>query len=249
MSADPFSLDGKRILVTGASSGIGRQVAISCADRGAAVVLSGRDTARLEETRAALVTGDHRIIAADLTDTVASHALADTVGALQGLVHCAGCAEIAPLRLASDKHVQNTLAVNYIAPITLTRRLLQRKAIAPDSALVYLTATAAHLSPTATSVYAGSKAALLSTLRALALELGKQRIRVNCIAPGYVKTPMYERLNAVSSFDENLAYFPLGLGVPDDVANAAVFLLARASRWITRTSLVVDGGHSLHLSY
>jgi len=247
MTADPFRLEGKTILVTGASSGIGRAAAIVCASLGARVVLTGRNPERLTGTRGQLAGDGHVEFAADLVDAAARQGLADALPMLDGAVFCAGVAEMRPMRMASEQHLRDMLAINYEAPVLLTQRILQRKKLSAGASLVYVTATAAHLSPLATGAYAGAKAALVSTVRTIASEHAKNRIRANCISPGYVETPMFSALDGVSSFQDNLDLFPLGISQPADVAYGVAYLLAPASRWVTRSTLNIDGGHSLYL--
>ena len=248
MSVNPFSLEGKTILVTGASSGIGRAAAVAAAHMGARIVLTGRNPERLAETLEQLTTGaDHLLIAADLADAAARNNLADASPVLDGMVHSAGVAAMRPMRMVNEEHLREMLSVNYEAPILLTQRLLARKRFNSAASLVYVTATAAHLSPLATGAYAGAKAALVSSVRSLASEHAKSRIRANCVAPGYVNTPMYTALDGVTSFEGNHDLFPLGISEPADVAHGIVYLLSPASRWVTRSTLNIDGGHSLLL--
>jgi len=247
MSINPFSLEGKTILVTGASSGIGRAIAIEVARMGGLPVLSGRDADRLAETVALLPIGSSLELPADLTLEDSRNALVEACPALDGVVFSAGLAALRPMRMVNEDHLRQMLQVNYEAPVLLTQRLLARKKLNAGASLLYITATAAHLSPLATGAYAGAKAALQSTVRTLASEHAKSRIRANCIAPGYVNTPMYASLNGVTSFEGNHDLFPLGISEPEDVANGAVYLLSEASRWVTRSTLNIDGGHSLLL--
>ena len=247
---NPFSLAGRTVLVTGASSGIGRQTAISCAAMGARLVVTGRDPARLGETCAALQGEGHRSIAADMAEPDGLARVAEEAGVIDGLVNCAGITAMAPFRMTSEKHIRRIHGINFDAPILLTQKLLAAKRIANGASLVYVTSTTAHIGTFATGIYAASKGALIPALRALALEVGaKQKIRANCISPGYVQTPMLDALNAgTASIEANYDLAPLGLGQPEDVANAAVFLLSDASRWITRSTLMVDGGLTVHVS-
>jgi len=250
---NPFSLAGRTVLVTGASSGIGRQTAITCAAMGATVVATGRDAARLAETCAALEGQDqrgHRGIAADMAESDGLARVAEEAGVIDGLVNCAGITVMAPFRMTSEKYIRRIHGINFDAPILLTQKLLAGKRIANGASLVYVTSTTAHIGTFATGIYAASKGALIPALRALALEVGaKQKIRANCISPGYVQTPMLDALNAgTASIEANYDLAPLGLGQPEDVANAAVFLLSDASRWITRSTLMVDGGLTVHVS-
>jgi NAD(P)-dependent dehydrogenase (short-subunit alcohol dehydrogenase family) len=247
MTTNPFSLEGKTILVTGASSGIGRAVAFAASRTGARLVLSGRDSTRLAETAAMLDAGEVTQVVADLRRSDERDSLVDACPPLDGVAFCAGVAEIRPMRMASEDHLRQMMTINYEAPVLLTQRLLIRKKLNAGASLVYVTATAAHLSPVATGAYAGAKAALVSTVRTIASEHTKARIRANCLAPGYVNTPMYATLDGVTSFEGNHELFPLGISEPEDVAHGVVYLLSEASRWVTRSTLNIDGGHSLLL--
>jgi len=251
MSYNPFQLQGKTLLVTGASSGIGRQTAISCAEMGALIVATGRDAARLEETLGALPGEGHRCIVADLTLEGDLANLVQVCGALNGIAHCAGIAAIGPFRMISQKQIREIFGINFDAPILLTQRLLSRQKILRGGSIVFVASSAAHIGTPATSLYAASKGALIPAMRALALEVAaKHRIRVNCISPGYVQTPLLDRLNEnVTSIESNYDWAPLGLGSPADVANAMVYFLSDASRWVTRTTLQVDGGLTCRISY
>lgn len=243
ISPDPFSLAGKRILVTGASSGIGRQTAIACADMGAQLVVTGRNAERLADTLQALAGQGHQSIAADLTRAEDLQALAAQAAPLDGLVHAAGISRLVPLRMLKSEHLQEMFAHNTFAPMLLTKELLAKRKIQTGGSIVFISAVASHIGPLASSAYSASKGALLGAMRSLALEVAKQGIRANCIAPGYVRTPMLEGLASGGVDTEayaNLA--PLGMGEPQDVALAAVFYLSPASRWITRNYFIIDGG-------
>ncbi|MBO9829640.1 SDR family oxidoreductase [Xanthomonas sp. A2111] len=240
---DPFTLQGKRILVTGASSGIGRQIALSCAEMGAQLVISGRNEARLVETFAALQGEGHAQVIANLDQQQDIDRLVASVGGLDGVAHAAGIARLAPFRLMNRAHLDETFASNVYAPLLLTRGLLAKKRINANGSILFISAIGSHVGPVATAAYSASKAALLGAMRTLALEVAKQGIRANCIAPGYVRTPMLDGLNqSGGNIDEHAKLTPLGLGEPEDVAYAAVFYLSDASRWVTRNYFVVDGG-------
>lgn len=249
MSFNPFSLSGRRVLVTGASSGIGRQIAISCAEMGAAVVLTGRDAGRLEATAASLPGEGHLPVAADLQNQDDLARVAAAAGELHGVVHAAGIAKLVPFRMINQKHLEEVFAINVNAPLLLTRALLAKKCIATGGSIVFIGSVGSHIGPVATSVYSASKAALLGAMRSLAQEVVKQKIRANVIAPGYIRTPMLDQLGAAGAMlDSLIDYAPLGLGEPEDVANAAVFYLSDASRWMTRTFFIIDGGMTVQLS-
>jgi NAD(P)-dependent dehydrogenase (short-subunit alcohol dehydrogenase family) len=244
-SSSVFSLCGKTILVTGASSGIGRATALVCAQMGAQVIASGRDAERLNGVLAKLPGDGHRTIQADLTDEVQMSTLLDTVPMLDGCVFGAGAAETVPMRMITHQHLMRMMSINYIAPVMLTQGLLKRKKLRNSASLVYVTAIAEHTAPVATGIYSGAKAALKATVRVLALEHARQNIRANCVSPGYVETPMLERLRLTSSVQDNVGLVPLGILEPIDVANGIGYLLSPASRWVTRSSLVIDGGLTL----
>jgi NAD(P)-dependent dehydrogenase (short-subunit alcohol dehydrogenase family) len=243
---NPFSLEGKRILVTGASSGIGRQIAISCAGMGASVVLTGRDAARLADTRTAI--GDAVIIAADLTNIGQRNELADTAGPLHGVVHSAGATALSPIRMATEKHLRTLYELDYEAPFLLTQRLLAKRAIQNNGSILFISSLAAYIGVAGVGAYSGMKAAVISTARCLALEVLKQRIRVNCLAPSFVKGPLLDGVNTSisDSVTEYESRHPLGFGTADDVANAAIYFLSDASKWITGQVHVMDGGYSIN---
>lgn len=240
-----FSLHGRRVLVTGASSGIGAAVAKLCSELGAELYLSGRDSERLEITHTSLAGSGHTVVPGDITDPATLDTLVQSAPHFDGLVSCAGVATLVPMRMASEKYLQQMLAVNYLAPIGLAQRLLHKRKLREGASLVFISALSARAAPQAAGAYAASKAALEAAARTLGLEHAKQRIRSNCIAPGYVDTPMLQRLGSAADMSEKIALTPLGTVTPDDVAPAAAWLLSPASRWITRTTLTLDGGISL----
>jgi len=240
---DAFSLGGQRILVTGASSGLGRAIAIACAARGATLILAGRDTARLAETQAALAGEGHVEIDGDLVDDAARERLVAGAGLLDGIVHCAGISRLSPMRMVNAKHLQEVWSINYESPVLLTQRLLAKGQVAAGGSILFMSSIAAFIGVAGVGVYSGTKAALIGTMRCLAMEVVKRGIRVNCLAPTLVETPLFlEAAKMASSMEDQRARHPLGFGQPEDVANAAVFYLAPASRWITGTTLIMDGG-------
>jgi NAD(P)-dependent dehydrogenase (short-subunit alcohol dehydrogenase family) len=245
-ASNPFSLEGRRILVTGASSGIGEASARMCANMGATVVACGRDVARLEAVVAGLAGSGHQIVVGDLTDPAARQALVDAVSALDGCVFSAGVVTLAPIRMVSQRHLDALFAVNYDAPVLLTQALLAKRKLAPGASLVYVSALAEHTAPFATGVYSGTKGALESTVRTIASEVAKQGMRANCVSPGYVATPMMEGLQSVMNSESKMEMAALGPIEPDDVAAGIVYLLAPASRWVSRTSVPIDAGLTLH---
>ena len=240
---NPFSLSGKRILVTGASSGIGRQISIACSQMGAQLIISGRNPERLASTFSKLDSRGHLQVIADLDKQEDIDRLVAEIGTIDGVAHAAGIARLAPFRMMNRAHLDEIFASNVYAPLLLTRELLAKKRIAANGSILFISAIGSHVGPLATAAYSASKAALLGAMRSLGLEVARQGIRANCIAPGYVRTPMLEGLNqGGGSIDDHAKLTPLGLGEPQDVACAAVFYLSDASRWITRNYFIVDGG-------
>lgn len=242
----PFSVAGRRVLITGASGGLGRATAVSLATNGATVVACGRDRSRLEATVADCPGEGHVIALGDLTTDEAMDATADIAGKVDGIVHCAGISIPTPLRLAKREFVEAVFRTNYVAPMMLTQRMLAKGRVAKGGSILFVSSINAFRGVAGTGIYAGSKGALVATTRCVALETAKHGIRVNCIAPDLVETSLLETSGTLQDTGEWLEMqrklHPLGLGKPDDVANAAIFFLSDASRWITGTSLLMDGG-------
>ena len=245
---DPFSLAGKRILVTGSTSGLGKTIAITCAHMGAELIVSGRDDERLAHTLAQLQTisaRPHQAVQADLTQALARDALVAAVGAapLDGVVHSAGISRLSPVRMMTEQHLREVQAINVDAPMLLTQVLLKRNLVAAGGSMVFIASIAAHIGVPGVAAYSGTKAALLAMVRCLAMEVVKRRIRANCLSPALVETPLLDATaTMIGSMEQERGNYPLGFGKPEDIANAAVFMLADASRWITGTTLVMDGG-------
>lgn len=245
MFQHPFHLHGKTVLVTGASSGIGRAVALECARAGARVVINGRNAERLAQTRALLdtvaqATRDHVVCAADLTDPAQMTELVVACGVLDGVVHAAGVHGVTPLRMVRQSFMQTVLDANFMAPLMLTQQLLARKALRNGASLVFMSSIAAHTGTVGVGAYSASKAALEGMIRPLALEIAPRAMRANAIAPGLVDTPLVNEDRAW--LDEKAKMYPLGLGTPEDVAFAAIYLLADISSKVTGTRLHLDGG-------
>ncbi len=236
-----FSLEAKSILVTGASSGLGRQTAITCAARGARVIVTGRDTVRLQETLTQLHGEGHLAVVADLTSAADRERLAQASPHIDGLVHCAGVQKHCPIRQLTEQVMNDIYNVNFLAPVMLTQRLLQAGAIARQGSIIFMLSTAAHLGTRGVGPYSAMKAGLIGIIKCMAMEQAKHKIRVNGISPSAVTTPMWGK----DQLEAQKARHPLGLGEPQDVANAAVYMLSDASRWVTGTSLVMDGGSIL----
>ncbi|MDC0935754.1 SDR family NAD(P)-dependent oxidoreductase [Pirellulales bacterium] len=251
MPLNPMSLEGKSVLVTGASSGIGRATSVLLARLGAKVVLVARDATRLEETARLLESDAYRIESFDLTafDEIPGwmKSVAAEEGPLHGLVHSAGVHATRPLRMMTSENIAAMMGIHVTASAMLARGFRQKGVRADAGSIVFLSSVMALVGQPAVSAYSASKGAMKSLAASLALELAREGIRVNCVAPGQVKTEMSDALHGSLPDDKAAeidALHPLGSGRPIDVAHAIAFLLAETGRWITGTTLVVDGGYT-----
>jgi len=248
---NPLNMTGRTILVTGASSGLGRETAIYLSRLGARIVLCGRDLARLEQTSAAMEAGEHVLAPFDLTamDDIPRWMLelTEKTGPWHGLVHSAGVAGPKPIRIAAKKDFDNLMQINVGAAVALSRGFRQKAVFSPGSSIVFLSSVAGLVGQPANALYSATKGALLALARSLALELARENIRVNCVAPAMVMTEMGQKLRQTLTAENWAAIeamHPLGMGQPEDVAGAIAFLLAPTGRWITGTTIVTDGGYT-----
>jgi NAD(P)-dependent dehydrogenase (short-subunit alcohol dehydrogenase family) len=236
-----FRLDSKTILITGASSGIGRATAITCALAGATIILNGRNSARLNEVLSQLNGNQHSIASFDLNNSEEIQGLADRCPPLNGFVHCAGVHGVAPMRMVQSQMLEQLFKINYVAPIVLLQKLLVSKKICNGGSILFLSSIAAKTGKRGVGPYSGSKASIIGSMRPLALEVAKFGVRVNALCPGIVKTPMFEGQEEWLEKEVEPTY-PLGLGHPNDVANAALFFMSAASAKITGVDFSLDGG-------
>lgn len=248
MVFNPFSLEGRTVLVTGASSGIGRTTAIECSRMGAHVVITGRDKVRLDEVLSELEGDGHRAIIADLTLEEQVQALLEQLPVVDGVVLCAGQGTVVPFKMADRKKQDPIFEINYFAPVELLRQLLKKKKLASPSSVVFVSSIGGVDSITiGNSIYGASKAALNSVMRFCALELAPKRIRVNSVCPGMVNTRLI-KCGAVSDeqHQADMQKYPLKrYGEPEDIAHGIIYLLSEASSWVTGHSLVIDGGYTV----
>lgn len=240
---NPFSLVGKQILVTGASSGIGKGIALACAKMGATVIITGRNVERLNETLSLMSEGDHKAISADLTKAEDIDRLVSELPKLDGLVQCAGVGSRVPCKQISKDDIAHVMQPNMEAPILLQTALLSKKKINKASSIVYI-ASRAYQSPSmGNAVYSASKGAIVAYAKCLALELASRQIRVNCICPGMVWTDLITNDVDKETLEEAQLRYPLKrFGTTDDVANLAIYLLSDASGWMTGSCVDISGG-------
>lgn len=241
----PFHLNKKTILVTGASSGIGRQAAIDCSAMGATMVLTGRNSQRLGETFDQLSGTGHRVLTCDLLQENEIASLVKDIPPLDGVVHCAGLVKPFPIQFLNRQKVDETMQSNFYTTVCLTSALLKSKKIKEGASLVFLSSISGQFPGKGNSMYAASKAGIEAFAKTVGAEYAHKKIRSNCISPAMVKTPLYDYTSEgefKDVMDKHVAQYPLGVGYPQDVANAIIFLLSPASRWITGINIFMDGG-------
>ena len=240
---NPFSLIGKTILITGASAGIGRGIAVACAGMGAQVILTARNTVRLQETLSTLEGEGHRYIAADLINAEQRTTLVEQLPALDGVVHCAGVGSRVPCKMVTQEDINHVFQPNTEAPILLQSELLAKKKLQKQSSVVFVASAAATMPSMGNAVYSASKAAIIAYAKCLALELAPRKIRVNCISP----TMVWTDLALVGATAEQLAeaekQYPLKrYGQPEDIAHLVVYMLSDACTWMTGSNVEITGG-------
>lgn len=240
-----FRLDNKVVLITGASSGIGRQIAISCAEAGAKCILVARNKERLESVCALCKGGGHVVEVLDVANAEAMKGLVERLPQLDGVVLCAGIGDHhTPLKFLTEEFVDEILGVNLKAPILMLAMLDKRKKINKGGSVVLMSSIASFHATVAHSLYGAAKGGLRSFAQGAALDLAGKKIRVNAIAPGMVNTPLinFSALTA-EQLKVNVDRYPLKrYGEPEDVAGCAVYLLSDASSWVTGQQFVIDGG-------
>lgn len=245
---NPYSLEGKTILVTGASSGIGRASAIECSKMGAQVVITARNEDRLKETLSDMEGNNHLVIPCDLSDEGSIDILVSSVPELQGLLNNAGFTKTLPIQFINSVDFNSVLGTNTVAPILLLQKLLKKKKLKKGSSVVFTSSMAGvgH-SSVGNAMYAASKGALSAFVRCAAKELAPKEIRVNAVCPAMVDTGILSSGTiSEEQLKEDMKRYPLGrYGRPEDVAWAIIYLLSDASNWITGDNMVLDGGVSI----
>lgn len=244
MTDNLFSLNGKTILVTGASSGIGKCIAILCSKMGAAVYVTARNEQRLKSTIAEMPGEVKNYVVADLTDETSMEALADVLPKLDGVVHCAGVWSYVLVKNVNQSEINRVLLSNFEAPVLLQTALLSKKKINKGASIVFMASMSALSPSVGAGLYSASKGALISYAKCLGLELAPRKIRVNCISPAMVWTNFVK----IEGLDEDMLKedekrYPLGrYGKPEDVAGLAAYLLSDQSVWMTGNNIELTGG-------
>lgn len=249
---NPFSLAGKTILVTGASSGIGRGIAIACAEMGAKLILNGRNNVRLEETRSLLAGEGHQILVSDLSKQSDLEAMASSLPELQGWVNSAGIPKVSSIKHFDRENVEDIFNVNTVSTMLLLSLLLKKKKLKRGASVVFISAvTGAFVGSKGDTSYCATKGAVNGFMKGAALELAPLGIRINSVNPGLVPTNILNLANELAGEEHHveimLEKYPLKrLGTPEDIANGAIYLLSDASSWVTGINLVIDGGYLLN---
>ncbi len=253
MEFNPFSLQGKVVLITGASSGIGRQCAIDCSKMGARVALLARNKERLNETLKQMQGEGHLIIPVDLTDfgelPIVVKMAVDTLGPIDGVLHCAGISSTLPLKLMDVSTMESFIQCNVFSSMLLSKEVCKLKNHAKGgTSIVFFSSVMGCVGDTAKSLYSLSKGALVAAARSLACEYAKKNIRFNCVSPGVILTPINASQPYMQDPDMRKAVEEkhlLGFGETTDISNVCIYLLSDAARWVTGQNIIVDGGYTV----
>ena len=245
---NPFSLEGKTILVTGASSGIGRAVAVECSRAGGCIIISGRNESRLHETFESLSGVGHGLIVADLKFEKGLEMVSEVAVELDGIVHAAGILSYVPFQFVTQKKLDETFSVNFFAPSMLSQKLIRKKRIKRGASIVFISSVnGVYCSSVGITIYSSTKGAINGLVKGMALDLAEKQIRVNSVCPGMIETDLLKEGELTEDqLTEDRKKYPLKrYGKPEEVAYATIYLLADASRWVTGTNLLIDGGYTL----
>lgn len=248
MSYNPYSLEGKTILVTGASSGIGKATAIECSKLGARVVITGRDEARLQQTLSSLEGEGHVVITADLGEDDGIRFLLERVPVLNGIVHAAGISDTVLFQFLKKERLENIFNINFFAPVVLLQLLLKKKLLQKGGSIVFLSSidgpVTAHIG---NSMYSATKGALSAMMQNMSIELASKGIRVNAVLPGMTETPLIHNDDITQEqLNKDMELYPLKrYADPREIAWAIIYLLSDASTFTIGASLVVDGGFTI----
>ena len=241
---NPFTLEGKTILVTGASSGIGRGIAIACSKMGATVIINGRNEQRLAETMTEMQGEENLSLAADLSDSNSLTGMVSRLPKLDGIVHCAGIGQRVLCKQLQEADLDTMMDVNFKAPVMLQTEILKQKKINKGASIVFIASIAFDSPSIGNAVYSASKGAIISYANCLALELAPRQIRVNCILPAMIWTDLILKGGITEEeLKEDEKKYPLKrYGKPEDIANLSIYLLSNAAAWMTGSSIKITGG-------
>lgn len=241
---NPFTLEGKTILVTGASSGIGRGIAIACSKMGATVIINGRNEQRLAETMTEMQGEENLSLAADLSDSKSLTEMVSRLPKLDGIVHCAGIGQRVLCKQLQEADLDTMMDVNFKAPVMLQTEILKHKKINKGASIVFIASIASDSPSIGNAIYSASKGAIISYANCLALELAPRQIRVNCILPAMIWTDLILKGGITEEeLKEDEKKYPLKrYGKPEDIANLSIYLLSNAAAWMTGSSIKITGG-------
>lgn len=241
---NPFTLSGKTILVTGASSGIGRGIAMACSRMGASVVLNGRNKSRLDETLSMMDGEGHRLAVADIADSNQLEAMVYALPKLDGIVHCAGIGQRVLCKQLEESDFDSVMDTNFKAPVMLQTQVLKQKKLSKGASIVFIASIASESPSVGNAIYSASKGAIISYANCLTVELAPRKIRVNCISPAMVWTDLVLKGGVgEEELKEDEQKYPLKrYGTPEDIANLAIYMLSDASSWMTGSNVRITGG-------
>lgn len=245
---NPFSIEGKKFLVTGAASGMGKATAITCAKMGAIVIGADYNYDGLQSTINELDGGSHECYKLNLADENSWSEMLDAMPAVDGIASCAGIANMNPFPFVTKQELDKVFSVNFMGPVMLVNQILKKKKLNKGGSVVFVSSVdGPKVVHAGNSVYSASKNALVGMSRNMAIDLAGKKIRVNCVLPGTTDTPLIRTENVTEEMlAETAKSFPLKrFGTPEDMANAIIYLLSDASSFVTGTELVVDGGYSI----
>ena len=240
----PFSLSNKNVLITGASSGIGRAIAIACSMMGASVYITGRNRFKLEETLSMMEGDNHKIIVADLTKEEERNNLVSSISYIDGIVNNAGIGSRVLCKNITEDDIDKVMSINFSSSVLLQSLLLSHKKIKKGGSIVFTASRAADAPSIGNAIYSASKGAIISYAKCLGLEVAPRKIRVNCICPAMVWTDLILQDGITKEdMEEAQKKYPLKrYGKPEDIANLAVYLLSDASEWMTGSCIDITGG-------
>jgi NAD(P)-dependent dehydrogenase (short-subunit alcohol dehydrogenase family) len=248
MNYNPFTLRNKVVLITGASSGIGRSTSIECSKLGAKLIITGRNKDRLLETYNALEGVGHLQFIADFGNNKELKNLVENLPLVDGVVYCAGFTKPLPFQFVNEEEISSIMQINFNAPTLISQKLIEKKKIKKGASIVFISSiSGVFCSFVAQGLYSASKGAINGLVKGMALDLATKNIRVNSVCPGMIQTNILDSgVISVEQLEEDMKKYPLKrYGRPEEVAYAVIYLLSDASRWVTGSNLLIDGGYTL----